>query len=122
MQYNFDRGIDRRNSDSIKWNYYDKDVLPLWVADMDFASPEPVVQALVQRARHAVFGYPRESEELKETIRERQLEKYGWRVPPEAVALVPGVVTGFHIACHMLVSGQEGVLVQTPVYPPILKA
>jgi cystathionine beta-lyase len=122
MQYNFDRGIDRRNSDSIKWNYYDKDVLPLWVADMDFASPEPVVQALAQRARHAVFGYPRESEELKETIRERQLEKYGWQVPPEAVALVPGVVTGFHIACHMLVPRQEGVLVQTPVYWPILKA
>lgn len=122
MQYNFDRGIDRRNSDSIKWNYYDKDVLPLWVADMDFASPEPVVQALAQRARHAVFGYPKESEELKEKIRGRQLEKYGWQVSPEAVALVPGVVTGFHIACHMLVPGQEGVLVQTPVYWPILKA
>jgi cystathionine beta-lyase len=122
MQYNFDREIDRRNSDSIKWDYFDKDVLPLWVADMDFASPEPVVQALIQRARHAVFGYPRESEELKEAIRGRQFEKYGWQVPPEAVALVPGVVTGFDIACHMLVPGQEGVLVQTPVYPPILKA
>jgi cystathionine beta-lyase len=122
MQYNFDRGIDRRNSDSIKWNYYDEDVLPLWVADMDFASPDPVIQALIQRARHAVFGYPRESEELKETVRGRQLEKYGWQVPPEAVALVPGVVTGFYITCHMLVPGQEGVLVQTPVYPPILKA
>jgi cystathionine beta-lyase len=122
MQYDFDRRIDRRNSDCVKWNYYDKDVLPLWVADMDFVSPQPVVQALVQRARQAVFGYPKQSEGLEEAIRERQLEKHGWQVPAEAVTLVPGVVTGFHIACHMLSPGQDGVLVQTPVYPPILKA
>ncbi len=122
MQYNFDRWIDRRSSDSIKWNYYDKDVLPLWVADMDFVSPEPVIQALVERAHHAVFGYPRESEELKEMIRARQSERYGWQVPPEAVVLLPGVVTGFRVACHMLTCGQDGVLVQTPVYPPILDA
>jgi cystathionine beta-lyase len=122
MQYDFDQQIDRRNSDSIKWNYYEQDVLPLWVADMDFVSPEPVVQALTWRARHAVFGYPKEREELKEAIRQRLMDRYGWQVPPEAVVLVPGVVTGFHIACHMLTPGQDGVLVQTPVYPPILKA
>jgi cysteine-S-conjugate beta-lyase len=122
MQYNFDRWIDRRNSDSIKWNYFDKQVLPLWVADMDFVSPEPVVQALIQRSSQAMFGYPKESEELKETIRGRLSDQYGWKVPPEAVVLVPGVVTGFRVACHMLSSGQDGVLIQTPVYPPILSA
>jgi cystathionine beta-lyase len=122
MQYDFDQWIDRRNSDSIKWNYYDQDVLPLWVADMDFVSPEPVVQALTQRARHAVFGYPKEREALKDAIRQRQLDQYGWQVPPEAVVLTPGVVTGFHVACHMLTPGQDGVLIQTPVYPPILNA
>lgn len=122
MHYDFDRRIDRRNSDSIKWNYYDEDVLPLWVADMDFVSPQPVVQALIQRARHAAFGYPKESEALKDAIRARQMEKHGWQVPAESMTLVPGVVTGFRIACHMLSPGQDGVLVQTPVYPPILKA
>jgi cystathionine beta-lyase len=122
MHYDFDRLIDRRNSDSIKWNYFDPEVLPLWVADMDFVSPEPVVQALVQRARQATFGYPKENEELKEKIRARQLDQYGWQVSPEAVLLLPGVVTGVHVACHMLSPGQDGVIVQTPVYPPILKA
>jgi cystathionine beta-lyase len=122
MQYDFDQRIDRRNSDSIKWNFYDQDVLPLWVADMDFVSPEPVIQALTQRARQAVFGYPKERDELKEAIRQRQMDQYGWQIPPEATVLVPGVVTGFHVACHMLTPGQDGVLVQTPVYPPILKA
>lgn len=122
MQYNFDQRVNRRNSDSIKWNYFDQDVLPLWVADMDFVSPEPVVQALTQRARHAFFGYPKEREELKEAIRQRQMDQYGWQIPPDALVLVPGVVTGFHVACHMLTTGQDGVLIQTPVYPPILKA
>jgi cystathionine beta-lyase len=122
MIYDFDQRIDRRNSDSIKWNYYDPDVLPLWVADMDFVSPEPVVQALTRRARQGVFGYPKEREALKDAIRQRQLDRYGWQVPPEAVVLVPGVVTGFHVACHMFTPGQDGVLIQTPVYPPILKA
>jgi cystathionine beta-lyase len=122
MQYDFDRRIDRRSSDSIKWNYYDQDVLPLWVADMDFVSPQPVVQALIERAQQEVFGYPRENETLKEVIRQRQEQRYGWQVPPESVVLLPGVVTGFHVACHMLAPGQDGVLVQTPVYPPILEA
>jgi cysteine-S-conjugate beta-lyase len=122
MKYDFDRLIDRRNGDSIKWNYFDKEVLPLWVADMDFVSPEPVIQALIQRAHQGVFGYPRESEELKGMIRGRQLDRYGWQVQPEAVVLLPGVMAGVHVACHMLTPGQDGVMVQTPVYPPILKA
>ena len=61
IQYNFDQIIDRRNSNSLKWKAYDPDVLPLWVADMDFVSPEPVVNALKERVEHEIFGYPDEA-------------------------------------------------------------
>ena len=58
MQYNFDRLPDRRTTESVKWNCFDEDVLPMWVADMDFISPEPVIRALHRRVEHGVFGYP----------------------------------------------------------------
>lgn len=120
--YDFDQVIDRRASDSSKWNIYDPDVLPLWVADMDFVSPEPVIQALRQRVEHGLFGYPVEIPELKRTIVERMAHLYGWHVQVEDVVLIPGVVTGFHLVCHTLLSPDRAALVQTPVYPPILHA
>ena len=61
MQYNFDQINDRRSSDSVKWNYFAPDVLPLWVADMDFVSPQPVIEALEKRVREGIFGYPHET-------------------------------------------------------------
>jgi cystathionine beta-lyase len=127
--YNFDEVIDRRASDSLKWNYYDPDVIPLWVADMDFISPEPVIRALRQRVEHGIFGYPtgltgrpNEIPEFRQTIVERMARLYHWQIEPEDVVLVPGVVVGFNLACYALVSPEQAVLIQTPVYPPILTA
>lgn len=71
MAYDFDRRIDRRHSESIKWHYYDEDVLPLWLADMDFVSPKPVIRALHERVEHGVFGYSMAPPELPEVIVER---------------------------------------------------
>ncbi|MCR4406738.1 MAG: PatB family C-S lyase [Anaerolineae bacterium] len=122
MAYNFDQLIDRRHSDSEKWHYYGDDVLPLWVADMDFMSPEPVIHALRQRVEHGVFGYGMEPPELREVIVDRLRGLYGWQVSAEALIFLPGVVSGFNLACRAVASPGEGVLVQTPVYPPILKA
>ena len=127
--YDFDQVIDRRASDSIKWNAYDPDVLPLWVADMDFVSPEPVIQALRQRVEHGVYGYPTgigvpssKVSDFQSTIVERMANLYNWQIEPEDVLLVPGVVVGFNLACHTLLSPEQAVLIQTPVYPPILHA
>jgi cysteine-S-conjugate beta-lyase len=125
MIYDFDQIIDRRASESIKWHAYAEDVLPMWVADMDFVSPEPVIRRLKERVEHGVFGYPRELgthqlSPLREAIMERLEGLYGWKVLPEAILLVPGVVTAFNLACHALAGTQGGVLVQTPVYPPIV--
>jgi len=122
MAYNFDQFIDRRYSDSEKWHYYGDGVLPLWVADMDFLSPEPVIRALRQRVDHGVFGYGMEPPELREVVMDRLRNLYGWQVSPEALIFIPGVVPGFNLACRAVASPGDGVLVQTPVYPPILKA
>ncbi len=122
MACDFDELIDRRHSDSAKWRCFDDGVLPMWVADMDFRSPEPVIRALHERVEHGVFGYGMEPVELREVVQERLARLYGWRVPPEAIVFLPGVVVGFRAACRGLAAPGEGVLVQTPVYPPIFRA
>jgi cystathionine beta-lyase len=71
MTHDFDTVIDRQHSDSEKWNRYDPDVLPLWVADMDFRSPEPVIQAMRERVEHGVFGYETDPQTLREVVVER---------------------------------------------------
>lgn len=120
--YDFNCSIDRRNSDCEKWNKYSEDVLPMWVADMDFVSPEPVLNALRERIDHGVFGYPINPSGLRQLIVERMRSTYHWQIEPEDIILLPGVVTGLNLACHAIAKPAESVLVQTPVYPPILNA
>ncbi|MGQ9491505.1 MAG: MalY/PatB family protein [Anaerolineae bacterium] len=119
--YDFDRVIDRRHSDSIKWRWYG-DALPLWVADMDFPAPEPVLRALRERIDHGIFGYAAEPPALRETLCAWLWRRFNWQVDPAAFVFIPGVVTGFNVACRAFGRPGEGVLVQTPVYPPILDA
>lgn len=122
MTYNFDQPIERRGTDSYKWNDYGPDVLPLWVADMDFASPEPVIRALQERVAHGVFGYGRPTQELYEVICERMHRLYQWTVIPDQLLFLPGLVTGLNVVSRAIGQPGDGVLVQTPVYPPFLKA
>ena len=122
MNYDFDRPIDRHGTFSLKWDRYPADVLPLWVADMDFLSPEPVIRALHERIDHGVFGYGVAPSTLSEVVCDRLSQLYAWQVNPEDIVYLPGVVSGFNLTCHMLRDDQGEVLVQTPVYPPILAA
>ena len=122
MQYNFDEVIPRRESDSIKWNLYDQKVLPFWVADMDFKSPQPVIDALEARIRHGVFGYAAEDKKLKEVIKERLHNLYQWNVSVEEIVFLPGVVNGFNLVIHALTNPGEHILMQPPVYHPFLFA
>jgi cystathionine beta-lyase len=122
MAYDFDRVIDRRSTNSNKWRKYPPDVLPLWVADMDFASPEPVVRALRERAEHGVYGYGFEGPEFAQVFVDRLQKRYGWTVSPEAVVMIPGVIPGFNVACRALTAPGDGLLMQLPVYPPILRS
>jgi len=117
----FERAIDRRNTESIKWCAYDRDVLPMWVADMDFASPPVVIEALETRVRHGVFGYPGQSEELRSRLVERMWELYRWRITEEAVVFLPNVVVGFNLAARAVCRRGDGLVYQPPVYFPILR-
>lgn len=122
MTHCFDEPIDRRCFESAKWQLYEDDVLPLWVADMDFRCPEPVVEALLQRVEHGVFGYGLPPEELKEAVISHMEQVHDWRVEPEHLLFLPGVVTGFNLVCHAATTPGDGVLLQTPVYYPMLRA
>ncbi|MDS4029412.1 MAG: PatB family C-S lyase [Candidatus Contendobacter sp.] len=121
MPYDFDRAPDRHGTDSLKWQRYGN-ALPLWVADMDFVSPEPVLAALHERVAHGVFGYGAPPEALTETICARMNALYRWTVTPEQIVHLPGLVCGLNVACRAVGEPGDAVLVQTPVYPPFLTA
>jgi len=122
MPYNFDEIISRRNSDSIKWCCYPQDVLPFWIADMDFQSPQPVIDAIQRRVDQGFLGYPADSIRLKEVICHRLWKLYSWKVEPDEIMFIPGVVVGFNFVIQALTNPQEAILYQTPVYPPFLRA
>ncbi|MEA3350760.1 MAG: MalY/PatB family protein [Chloroflexota bacterium] len=121
MQFNFDTIHNRQNTESVKWNIYDEDVLPMWVADMDFRSPDAVIQALRERVNHGIFGYPTESKELKKAVIAWLDRRHGWEVSPQDIIFLPGVVTGFNLAAHTVSQAGDGVLIQTPTYGPFLR-
>lgn len=114
--------VNRQGSDSVKWGLNGDDVLPLWVADTDFAAPDAVIQALRQRVEHAVFGYPLDPPELAEVVVERMMRRYGWQLSAKDMLFVPGVVPGFNLAVQAVTHAGESMVVQPPVYPPILAA
>jgi cystathionine beta-lyase len=116
MRYNFDLPVDRRESDSHKWQRYGEDVIPLWVADMDFVSAQPIVQALHARVDHGIFGYSGRDKELVPTIQSRLKRLYGWEVSEEEVLFLPGVVPGLNLSFQACTEPGDGVLVQPPVY------
>ncbi|MFH1982174.1 MAG: PatB family C-S lyase [Pseudomonadota bacterium] len=121
IDVDFDTVIDRRNTDSLKWEKYrGTGILPLWVADMDFASPPAVIAALQERAAHGVFGYTVPSRELTETIISRFARLYRWSIAPEWIVWLPGLVTGLNVVCRGIGAPGDHVMTATPVYPPFL--
>ncbi|ABA90266.1 pyridoxal-5'-phosphate-dependent enzyme [Syntrophotalea carbinolica DSM 2380] len=121
--FDFDRISDRHGTGSLKWDRYaGRDVLPLWVADMDFSAPPAVLDALQQRAAHGIFGYTHAPTELVEVIRERLWQRYHWRVEAETLVWLPGLVVGINVACRAVGGTGSEVLTMTPIYPPFLSA
>lgn len=118
--YDFDKIVNRRGTHCAKYDIFDEDVLPLWVADMDFPVAEPVVQALRERVDHAIFGYTRPDPALKDVLCKRMDDLYDWEVTPEQIVFLTGVVTGYKVAIQAFGQPGDDVLIQTPVYPPFL--
>ena len=124
--FDFDRSMDRAGGefpDSVKWNRYaGRDVIPLWVADMDFAAPPAVIAALHRRVDHGVFGYGQPWPSLVGAVVEHLERSYGWTIEPEWIVWLPGLVTGLHVACQAVGEAGAGVFTATPIYPPFLTA
>jgi len=123
MPQDFNLFVDRRNTDSIKWaKYQDQDILPMWVADTDFVSPEPVLAALHARVDHGVFGYNLPPSALTDVLAARMHALYNWQIEPEWIVYLPGLVCALNITARAMTKYGDQVLVPKPVYPPFMSA
>jgi cystathionine beta-lyase len=139
MRYDFDREISRRGTSAVKWEFIQEGpdllqwehtdeffgpdrILPMWVADMDFRCPEPVVTALVARAEHGIYGYTEKSDEYYQSVVGWMKRRHGWRVAPEWICTTPGVVPALNMLVRTFLSPGEKVLIQRPVYYPFFSA
>jgi cystathionine beta-lyase len=119
----FDEIIERRGTSSEKWDRYQgRDIIPLWVADMDFRSPQPIVDALRERIEHGIFGYTRPLEGLADAVIAHLQDEYDWSIEEEWIVWLPGLVTGLNVACRSVGEDGDEVLSAVPVYPPFLTA
>lgn len=121
--YNFDEIIDRSGSGDLKheallprWGR--NDLLPLWVADMDFATPDFVVDALKARLSHPIFGYTIEPADYRPTIIDWNESHHGWKIKPEWISFIPGIVKGIGFVVNVFTKPGEKVIIQPPVYHP----
>ena len=123
MKYNFDQIIDRRGSGALKCDaleqwYGNSELLPMWVADMDFATPDFIVDAIKERLEHPIFGYTIEPERYREAIITWIASHHGWAVKREWICYIPGIVKGIAMAINALLKAGDKIIIQPPVYHP----
>ena len=125
MQYNFDQIIDRRGTDALKidavpaiWGR--DDLMPLWVADMDFATPPFIMEAMRRRLDHEVIGYTVRTPQWASSIVAWQQSRYGWEIQPEWLNFVPGIVPGIAFVISCFTEPGDAILIQPPVYHPYI--
>lgn len=123
MESKFDRQILRENTRSVKWDlvktlYGSNDVLPMWVADMDFLVPEEIKKALIKRAAHGVFGYTFTDPALNKLVTNWLEERFQWKVSAASIMYSPGVIPTLNMAIQAFTKMEDKILIQTPVYPP----
>ncbi|MGD8208837.1 MAG: PatB family C-S lyase [Desulfobacterales bacterium] len=122
-QYDFDTPVERRGTASLKWEKYrSRDIIPMWVADMDFRSPPEVLKAIVKRVEHGVFGYTLPPKKLNNQIVSMLEKAYNWVVDPEWLVWLPSLVTGLNVACRAVGRDGDDIMTAVPVYPPFLTA
>ncbi len=123
MTFDFDHPPERRGTDSQKWQKYaGRDILPLWVADMDFVSPPAITAALQQRVAHGIYGYARPVKSTTDTIVAALAQRYGWRIDPTWIVWLPGLVVGLNVVARAFADAGDEVLTLAPVYPPFMTA
>ena len=127
MKYNFDKGIDRRGTSCVKWDmngiiFGREDVLPMWVADMDFEVPPCVTEAILKRASHPAYGYTFYTDSLYEAVIEWEEKRHEWKIEKEWIGFVSGIVPGINFMIDCFTEKGDGVVIQTPVYPPFIES
>jgi cystathionine beta-lyase len=121
--HDFDEVVDRQDTASEKWEKYrGRDIIPMWVADMDFRSPPVVLEALRRRTDHGVFGYTGASPEVVDAVLKMLERDYDWPIDPQWIVWLPGLVAGLNVTCRAVGSEGDDVLTLVPVYPPFLSA
>ena len=118
MQHNFDEIVNRQGTDSIKWKAFPADILPMWVADADFKSPAPMLEALEERVRHGVFGYMMSDQTVREAAAHWLTSRHNWPVTPDQVAFSPSVEHTLTQMAEVFTAPGENILFLTPAYPP----
>lgn len=122
-KYDFDKVIDRRGTNALKLEvlkdrYGRSDLIPLWVADMDFETPEFIMEAIRKRLEHSLFGYTVEPEELWPTVAGWIGSHHGWKIDEKWLTFIPGIVKGIGMVVNLFVKEDEKVIIQPPVYHP----
>ena len=121
--FDFDTAPERRDTDSQKWQKYaGRDVLPLWVADMDFRSAPAILAALHRRVDHGIFGYARPVKSTVDAVVSALEQRHGWKIEPSWIVWLPGLVVGLNVTAQAFAQAGEEVLTLAPVYPPFLSA
>lgn len=123
MNFDFDDTPDPRGQWRFKWDrFHDRDVIPMWVADMDFRAPPPVLDILRERVEHGVFGYLDPGPELVDTLIGHLAHEYGWHTQRDWFVWLPGLVSGLNIVCRAVGSPGDAAVTGVPIYPPFLSA
>jgi len=121
--FDFTTSPERRGTDSQKWlKYQGRDIIPMWVADMDFRSAPAILDALHARVDHGVFGYARPCPSTTEAIVNAMRERYGWTISPEWLVWLPGLVCGLNVTAQAFAEAGDEVLTLAPIYPPFMSA
>jgi len=125
QDYSFDRKIDRTGSDCLKYDRIQKDfgtsdIIPMWVADMDFATPDFILDAIRKRCEHEILGYSNIPEGWFAAIQNWLLKRYDWNVSAHEIGFLPGIVSGIAFVIQCFTEPGDKILIQTPVYPPFI--
>ena len=123
MAYSFDHIIERKQTNSTKWlKFSDPDVIPMWIADMDFTCPEEITEAMHERIQQGVFGYTDSYHNLTETFVSKIKENSGWDIKKDWIVWIPGGVVGLNVACKTALAPGELVMIPSPIYAPFTEA
>jgi len=123
MEYNFDDIIDRTGTSSLKWEKHEgRDIIPMWVADMDFKAPPAILDTLQQSIDHGILGYTVIPDGLNDTVIAKLDKLYNWKIEKEWILWVPGVVCALNVACATFGGPQDKIVTTSPIYPPFFAA